>query len=156
MTAFLNQDLFSDLEIEIRIKGKPSRLDPLSELMEHDVDIQYKARFANSKVPFMEFTKGDRRWLDHLINDLRHVGTVYKEDEALMLDWSTAKARFGAKQTWQSFIDDLYRDKTKTGQNYSESQLRHVQNLIKALSKGKRLAGCNDLNLLNVDNGTYL
>ena len=158
--SILNEEIFTNYKVETitasRSVSVPTRLDPLAELMHDDIEIDYKARYARSTVAFMDFSKGERRWLDHLIEELTKIGNVFKEDKIIMLGWSTAKPRNGKHQTWQTFVEDLYRDKTLTGQNYSEAQLKHLPVLIKALSNGKRLAGCHVLSLSEVVSGRSL
>ncbi|MEW9616050.1 hypothetical protein AB3G45_19735 [Shinella sp. S4-D37] len=158
--SILNEDIFTNYKVETitvsRSVSVPTRLDPLGELMHDDVEIDYKARYARSTVAFMDFSKGDRRWLDHLIEELTKIGNVYREDKIIMLGWSTAKPRNGKQQTWQTFVDELYRDKTLTGQNYSEAQLKHLPKLLAELSKGKRLAGCHELSIHEVVSGKSL
>ena len=158
--SIFNEDIFTNFKVETttttRITTIPTRLDPLAELLRDDVEIDYKARFAKSTIPFMDFSKGDRRWLDHLIQELTAIACVYREDKIIMLGWSTAKPRNGRQQTWQTFVDDLYRDKTLTGQNYSEAQLKHLPKLLAELSRGKRLAGCHELSIRNIDTGKSL
>ncbi|UPA25351.1 hypothetical protein [Shinella oryzae] len=152
--SILNEDIFTNYKVETitvsRSVSVPTRLDPLAELMHDHVEVDYKARYARSTVAFMDFSKGDRRWIDHLIEELTKIGDVYREDKIIMLGWSTAKPRNGKQQTWQKFVDELYADKTLTRQDYSEAQLKHLPVLIRELSKGKRLAGCHELGLREV------
>ncbi len=158
--SIFNEEIFTNYKVETitvsRSVSVPTRLDPLAELLHDDVEIDYKARYARSIVAFMDFSKGDRRWLDHLVEELTKIGNVFREDKIIMLGWSTAKPRNGKQQTWQTFVDELYRDKTLTGQNYSEAQLKHLPKLLEELSKGKRLAGCHELSLCEITSGKCL
>jgi hypothetical protein len=158
--SIFNEDIFTNYKVTDIIVSRsvsvPTRLDPIAEILHDDIEIDYKARYARSTVAFMEFSRGERRWLDHLIEELTKIGNVFKEDKIIMLGWSTAKPRNGKHQTWQTFVEELHRDKTLTGQNYSEAQLKHLPVLIKELSKGKRLAGCHALSLCEAASGKCL
>ncbi|MDR6757188.1 hypothetical protein J2Y48_002484 [Mycoplana sp. BE70] len=147
-------DIFTNLNITVQ--ALPSRLDPLADLQRSNMRVDYSPRFGKTAVPFMDFSKGDRRWLDHLIEELAMIADVYPADKVIMLGYSTAKRGTGGKQTWQQYVDGLYVDKVLPRKDYSESQLKHLPVLIDQLRGGKRLAGCGTLEFRNITNGKTL
>lgn len=150
------EDIFTNVTVTINVRQQPTRLDPLSDIMNHMMSVPYSPRTAKSMVPFMDFTKGDRRWVDHLVAELTTIADVYREDKIIMLGYASAKRGTGGKQTWQQFVDELYRDKTQTGRDYSEGQLKHLPVLIDQLRTGKRLAGCKGLEFIDAHTGIAL
>ncbi|MGE6781279.1 hypothetical protein ACQKGL_02015 [Ensifer adhaerens] len=151
MSTFNLEDIFTNLNITVQ--AKPSRLDPLSDLQRNNMRLDYSARYGKTSVPFMDFSKGDRRWLDFLIEELTMIADVYPADKIIMLGYSTAKRGTGGKQTWRQYVDGLYADKVLPRKDYSEAQLKHLPTLINELRAGKRLAGCGMLEFYNVSNG---
>ncbi|MGF6155803.1 hypothetical protein M2267_001031 [Ensifer sp. KUDG1] len=145
------EDIFSNLNITVQ--AKPSRLDPLSDMQRNNMRLDYTARYGRTAVPFMDFSNGDRRWLDFLIEELAMIGDVYREDKIIMLGYSTAKRETGGKQTWQQYVDGLYADKVLPRKDYSEAQLKHLPTLINELRSGKRLAGCGTLEFYEMNTG---
>lgn len=137
-------------------KEKPSRLDPLSDLQRNTMRVDYMPRYGKTSVPFMDFSKGDRRWLDHLIEELTQIADVYADDKVIMLGYASAKRGSGGNQTWQQYVDGLYADKVLPRKDYSESQLKHLPVLIDLLRKGKRLANCGSLEFYNLSKGNAL
>ncbi|MFC7066070.1 hypothetical protein [Brucella rhizosphaerae] len=136
--------------MEAKISFKPSRLDPLADLNRSTMTVDYKPRFGTTQVPFMDFSKGDRNWLDLLITELTTIGDTFRDDKIIMLGYASAKPGRGGKQTWQQYVEGLYADKVQQRKDYSEAQLKHLPKLIDLLRQGKRLSGCGNLEFYNL------
>ncbi len=144
-------DLTELFEImEAKVSFKPSRLDPLADLNRSTMTVDYKPRFGTTQVPFMDFSKGDRNWLDLLITELTTIGDTFRDDKIIMLGYASAKPGKGGKQTWQQYVEGLYADKVQQRKDYSEAQLKHLPKLIDLLRQGKRLNGCGNLEFYNL------
>lgn len=144
-------DLTELFEImEAKVSFKPSRLDPLADLNRSTMTVDYKPRFGTTQVPFMDFSKGDRNWLDLLITELTTIGDMFRDDKIIMLGYASAKPGKGGKQTWQQYVEGLYADKVQQRKDYSEAQLKHLPKLIDLLRQGKRLNGCGNLEFYNL------
>ena len=156
----MNEAIFENL-IAGQIKA-PTMLDPFNDLRSNPaIRIDYKPRKMNSPVPFMDFHKKDRRWLDALITDLADpLFLVFADDSKVMMGEATARRGRGTgskTQSWSDFITELHQDKVQGQKDYSEAQLKHLPVLIGLLSaNGKRLQGCGWLELRNIDNGALL
>lgn len=155
MSNIINlDDIFTGLNITVQYV--PSRLDPLADLQRNTMVVHYNPRYGRTTVPFMDFSKGDRRWVDILVEELTTIADVYLEDKIIMLGYASAKRGSGGKQTWQQFVDELYADKTLKRMDYSEGQLKHLPTLIDLLRQGKRLAGCGVLEFHDLSTGKRL
>ncbi|MGO1160862.1 hypothetical protein ACTOV4_02765 [Brucella sp. C7-11G] len=154
----LNQlfDIESITVTEIVVKQKPSRLDPLADLMTGNVSINFTPRHGKTTIPFMDFSKGDRRWLDYLVEELMTLPDVFRADKIIMLGYSSARKGSGSKQTWLEYIRGLHEDKVVNRRDYSTSQLKHLPTLIAELSAGNRLNGCGSLEFHNLATGKTL
>ncbi|MBM7323874.1 hypothetical protein JS562_12210 [Agrobacterium sp. S2] len=141
---------------EIVVKQKPSRLDPIADLKRAHVSVDYSPRFGKTKVPFMDFSKGDRNWIDLLITELTTFTSGDRADKIIMLGYASAKRGTGAQQTWEQYVDGLYADKVLARKDYSEAQLKHLPKLIDLLRQGTRLKGCCNFELYNLTNGKTL
>ena len=140
------------------VKKTPKRLDPIDELRNAagPITINYDARYQNSNVPFADFNRGDRRWLNLLIEDLSKIAIGSPADAAIMQGRATVKTRFNSKQTWQEFIDGLMQDKVKSGMDFTEGQIKHLRVLVGLLSRGAKLAGCGSLEFQETTTGEIL
>jgi len=130
---------------------KPMRLDPVDELINASgpIQISYTPRFQNSNIAFADFNRGDRRWIDALVQDISRIAIASPTDNALMKSTASVRTRSHGKQSWQEFIDGLIADKVQRGMDYTEGQLKHLSSLISVLSKGRKLAGCGSLEFVN-------
>ncbi|KQO79464.1 hypothetical protein [Rhizobium sp. Leaf262] len=135
----------------------PKRLDPISELKAAagPVVLQYKVRFQNSNIPFLDFSRGDRRWLGLLLQDLQRIYIASPTDAVIMGTKASVRNRYQQAQTWQEFIDGMVADKVTKGFDFTAGQLKHLPKLIEALSKGTKLAGCGRLEFVD-ENGKVL
>lgn len=127
---------------------RPTRLDPFAELREAagPIIIDYTGRYQNSRsISFMDFSRGDRRWLNALLLDLQRIHVGSSKDINIMHSIASVRNGSQQKQTWQDFVDDLIRDKVNTGHDFTTGQLKHLPTLIDLLSKGGKLAGCGSL-----------
>ncbi len=147
-------DLFEIMEAKVSFK--PSRLDPLADLKLGSMSVDYNPRYGKTMVPFMDFSKGDRRWLDVLIEELTTIADGFREDRIIMLGYASAKRGSGGQQTWQQYVDGLYADKVQQRKDYSEAQLKHLPKLIDLLRQGKRLSGCGNLEFYNLTSSKTL
>jgi hypothetical protein len=126
----------------------PKRLDPIEELRTAagPIEITYAVRMQNdSRNGFMDFSRGDRRWLNILIESLAQVRLIDKADKAIMDSTARARTRFHQAQTWQELVEGIIGDKVKTGHDFTEGQMRNIGKLVGLLSQGKTLAGCGSL-----------
>jgi hypothetical protein len=124
----------------------PKRLDPIEELKAASgpIVLEYTVRFQSSNIPFLDFSRGDRRWLEFLLKDLQRVYIASPADAMIMSGKATVRNRYHQAQTWQQFIDGMVNDKVNKG-DFTAGQLKHLPTLIDLLSKGKKLAGCGSL-----------
>ncbi len=141
---------------EIVVKQKPSRLDPINDIKAGNVRVDYKPRYGKTTIPFMDFAKGDRRWLDLLVTELVGIADVYRADKIIMLDYAAARRGTGSTQTWQKYVEGLYSDKVLRGMDYTTSQLKHLPTLIDLLRQGECLKGCGSLEFCDLDTGKTL
>jgi hypothetical protein len=130
---------------------QPKRLDPIDELINASgpIQISYTPRFQNSTIAFADFSRGDRRWIDALVEDISRIAIASPTDNALMKSTASVRTRSHGKQTWQEFIDGLLADKVQRKMDYTEGQLKHLSSLVGLLSKGRKLAGCGSLEFVN-------
>lgn len=136
--------------------AKPSP-DPIADLLQGGtIRIEYSPRQANRAVPFMDFSRGNRRYVDMLVRELKHAGDIYSTDKSIMLSQAAVKRGTGKSQTWQDFIDELFTDKVEGQKDFSEAQLKHIPTLVAALAKGKRLANCAVVEFYDVQSGEVL
>lgn len=138
--------------------AKPSKIDPIEELKNAagPITIDYTARFQNSNTKaFMDFSKSDRRWINHIIADIRNFGIRDSYDNVIM-QGSAVRNRFSEKQNWQDVIDGMYQDKVVGGRDFSEGQMKQLATLIGLLSKGRALAGCGSLCFVEKNSGKEL
>src|SRR4051812_30611761 len=104
----------------------PSRLDPIEELKHGEtITVSYTARYQSSNVPFADFNRGDRRWINYLIEDLSRIAVASPTDAAIMQEYASVRARGNSRQTWQEFIDGLLADKVRAQMDFTVSQLKH-------------------------------
>ena len=128
--------------------ASPTRLDPISELKATagPITVDFTPRYQNSRsIAFMDFSRGDRRWLNYLLLDLQRIGIGTPVDNKIMQSIATARNAFRQKQTWLEFINGMVADKVHAGHDFSTGQLKHLPALIDLLSKGGKLAGCGGL-----------
>lgn len=135
----------------------PTRLDPIQDIIDgKQIEIEYKARFMNSTVPYMDFSKGDRRYVELLIAELNRP-QVYMDDMNIMAETATARRAAGKKQSWSEFIDELHSDKVVNSKDFSAAQLVHIPKLISKLTEtGKRLKNGGSINFKNKSTGEIL
>ncbi|WVT73989.1 hypothetical protein QM996_02425 [Sinorhizobium chiapasense] len=154
----VNESIFENLFEQAKVAPSVRSLDPLADLLAKQlVRIGYKRKVKrNSTSAFMEFTKRDRNWLDLLLRELTTIHKVFQADASIMLSASTAKRGTGRTQTWEEFVVELYDDKVVGRTDFSEGQLKHLPNLIAALSKGRRLSGCGAIEFYDIDAGNTL
>lgn len=136
----------------------PKRLDPMSELKTTagPIVLEYTIRFQNSNIPFLDFSRGDRRWLGLLLQDLQRVNIASPTDAVIMSGKATVRNRYHQSQTWQQFVDGMVQDKVNKGFDFTAGQLKHLPKLIDALSKGNKLAGCGSLEFREAGTGKVM
>lgn len=154
----VNESIFENLFEQAKAAPSVRSLDPIADLMAKPVvRIGYKRKvMRNSASAFMEFTKRDRNWLDLLLRDLTTIHSAFQADASVMISACTAKRGNGRQQSWEEFVVELYDDKVVGRHDFSEGQLRHLPNLIAALSKGRRLSGCGAVEFCDIDSGDAL
>lgn len=138
---------------------KPTRLDPFEELRTTagPITVDYKGRYQNSRsIAFMDFSRGDRRWLNHLLIDLQRIGIGSAADNKIMQGIATARNGFHQKQTWLEFIDGMVKDKVHAGHDFSTGQMKHLPALIAELGHGNKLSGCGTLQFRDTITDTLL
>ncbi|MBW6421639.1 hypothetical protein KX729_09320 [Rhizobium sp. XQZ8] len=136
----------------------PKRLDPIAELKQSagPIQIEFTKRFQNSNIPYLDFSRGDRRWLNLLLEDLQRIYIASPTDAVIMSGKAPVRPRDGSRQSWQEFIDGMVSDKVKKGFDFTEGQLKHLPTLIDLLSKGHKLAGCGSLVFVEAETGAVL
>ncbi|UHS56017.1 hypothetical protein [Agrobacterium vaccinii] len=136
----------------------PKRLDPISELKSAagPIVLTYTVRYQNSNIPFLDFDRGDRRWLGFLLQELQRIYIASGPDAVIMSAIAPVRNRYQQSQTWQQFIDGLVTDKVSKGFDFTAGQLKHLPKLIAALSKGNKLAGCGSLEFREAGTGKLM
>ncbi|SCX35995.1 hypothetical protein [Agrobacterium rosae] len=136
----------------------PKRLDPISELKSAagPIVLTYTVRYQNSNIPFLDFDRGDRRWLGLLLQELQRIYIASGPDAVIMSGIAPVRNRYHQSQTWQQFIDGLVTDKVSKGFDFTAGQLKHLPKLIAALSKGSKLAGCGSLEFREAGTGKVM
>lgn len=146
-------------QVEVEKPKTPTRLDPIEELRTTagPIVVEYTVRYQSDRSKgFMDFSRGDRRWLNILIESLTQVRIIDKADRAIMDSTARPRSRFNYAQTWQELVEGIHTDKVKTGMDFTEGQMRNVAKLVGLLSKGKALAGCGSLIFRETTNGREL